>query len=86
MATWDQRVKASLEAGKKPAYSDYEEGLEYTLKELNMTRAVLQEISGHLSQIVIARMRGDIFDALAVIDRLIAENVFAEDDATAEAG
>ncbi|WP_136414777.1 hypothetical protein [Herbaspirillum sp. ST 5-3] len=75
MTTWDQRVKASLEAGKKPAYSDYEEGLEYTMKELKAVKAVLQDISGTLAQIVIARMHGDATSALEAIDKVIENNV-----------
>lgn len=75
MTTWDQRVKESLEAGKKPSYSDYEEGLEHTLRELNAVKAVLRDISGRMAEIVIARMRGDTEAALEVIDEMIEKNV-----------
>lgn len=84
LTTWEQRIKASLEAGKKPAYSDYEEGLEYTMKELNATKAVLRDIEGKLSNMVIARMKDDTPGLLAEIDDVIAKNVIVKPASLAE--
>lgn len=78
MTTWDQRIKESLEAGKKPAYSDYEEGLEYTLKELQQTKAILKDVAGKLGNIVIARLKDDTPALLAQIDEVIAQNVIVK--------
>lgn len=75
MTTWAKRIEASLKAGKKPAYSDYEEGLEATLKELNETKAVLRDVSRKLGTIVMARMKGDTTGALAAIDDVIEKHV-----------
>ena len=78
MTTWDQRIEAALVAGEKPAYSDYEEGLEHTLKELNTLRAILRDVAGKLSNMVVARLKDDTPCLLAEIDDVIAKNVIVK--------
>ncbi|MEO6917638.1 MAG: hypothetical protein ABI171_01075 [Collimonas sp.] len=75
MAPWEQAIFDGYTAGKKPTYDELEAALLGALRERNAAKQTTVSIAGDLTEIVVARMRGDTAKVLAAVDAVIAKSV-----------
>lgn len=72
---WEQAIFDGYTAGKKPTYDELEKALLGALRERNASRQTAISVARDLAEVVVARLRGDTAELLAVVDAMVAKNV-----------